>query len=303
MPGAGHIVHMPAHIYQRVGRHEDVIKANQLAAKADEDYIAQCRAQGIYPLGYYPHNVHFIWMGATAIGQKQLALDSARKLASAIPHEALGSVPILQGFLVVPYWAMVRFGEWDAIIADQGPHHQTPFTRGAWRYARAMAFTAKGQLSEAEAELEQLRLLVSDPELKKTVTFSQNTGFAILRIAPEIVAGEIAARRKDWDRAIQHLDRAVRFEDSLIYQEPSDWHAPTRQNLGAVLLDAGRADEAEATFWEELRNNPENGWTLFGLMQALKAQGKTDDAALIEARFRKVWKGNDVRLSTSRLGS
>ena len=303
MPGAGHIVHMPAHIYQRVGRHEDVVRSNQLASKADEDYIAQCRAQGIYPLGYYPHNVHFVWMGATAIGQKQLALESAKKLAATIPQEALASVPILQGFVVVPYWAMVRFGEWDAILADKGPQHQTPFTRGAWRYARAMAFTARGQLTEAETELEQLKLMVSDPELKKTVTFSQNSGFAILRIAPEIVAGEMAAKRKDWEKATLHLDRAVRFEDALIYQEPSDWHAPARQNLGAVLLEAGRPDEAEAVFWEDLRNNPENGWSLFGLAQALKAQGKTDDAALAEARFRKVWKGTDVKLMTARIGS
>ena len=116
MPGAGHMVHMPAHIYQRVGRHADVIKSNLMAAKADEDYIAQCKAQGMYPLGYYPHNLHFIWMGATASGQRQLAMDSARKLAAAIPAEALGKVPILQGFIVVPYWAMVRFSEWDMIL-------------------------------------------------------------------------------------------------------------------------------------------------------------------------------------------
>jgi tetratricopeptide (TPR) repeat protein len=303
MPGAGHIVHMPAHIYQRVGRHADVISSNLLAAKADEDYIAQCRAQGIYPLGYYPHNLHFIWMGATATGQRQLALDSARKLARAIPHEALGTVPILQGFTVVPYWAMVRFGEWDAILADKGPDHQTPFTRAAARFARAMAFTAKGQLPEAEAELEQLKLLVSDPELKRQVTFSNNTGFAIMRIAPEVVAGEIAAKRKDWDKAVLHLDRAIRYEEALIYQEPPDWHAPVRQNLGAVLMDAGRPDEAEAVFWEDLRKNPDNGWSLFGLVQALKAQGKNDDAALAEARFRKVWKEADVKLLTARIGS
>ena len=302
MPGAGHIVHMPAHIYQRVGRHADVISSNQLAAKADEDYIAQCRAQGLYPLGYYPHNIHFIWMGASANGRRQLALDSARKLASAIPHEALGTVPILQGFLVVPYWAMVRFGEWDAILRDTGPSHQTAFTRGAWRYARAMAFTARGQLQDAETELEQLKLLAGDPELKRQVTFSNNTGHAILRIAPEVVAGEIAAKRKDWDTAILHLDRAIRYEDSLIYQEPADWHAPVRQNLGAVLLEAGRADEAESTFWEDLRKNPENGWSLFGLAQALEAQGKDAEAAAARARFNKVWKESDVKLAAARIG-
>ena len=303
MPGAGHMVHMPAHIYQRVGRHADVISSNLLAGKADEDYIAQCRAQGIYPLAYYPHNVHFVWMGATASGQRQLALDSARKLANAIPHEALGKVPILQGFTVVPYWAMVRFGEWDAILADQGPRHDTPFTRAVWRFARAMALASKNRLDEADGELQELKALVTDPQLKTPVTFSNNAGVAILRIAPEVVAGEIAARRKDWDKATLHFDRAIRYEDALIYQEPHDWHAPVRQNLGAVLLDAGRADEAEAVFWEDLKKNPENGWSLFGLAQALRAQGKDQDAALIDARFQKAWKDADVKLSTARIGS
>jgi tetratricopeptide (TPR) repeat protein len=303
MPGAGHVVHMPAHIYQRVGRHADVVKSNQLAVQADEDYIAQCRAQGLYPLGYYPHNIHFIWMGATASGQRKVALDAARKVAAAIPAEALGSVPILQGFLVVPYWAMVRFGEWDAILADKGPRHDTVFTRGAWRYARAMALTAKGRLTDADAELARLRTLVNDPSLKSQVTFSTNTGYAILRIAPEVVAGEIAARRKQWNTALLHLERAVRYEDGLIYQEPADWHAPVRQNLGAVLLAAGRPDEAEAVYWEDLRKNPGTGWALYGLLQALKAQKKTDDAALVESRFKAAWKDADVTLTASRIGS
>ncbi|MDQ3211740.1 MAG: hypothetical protein M3Q85_03630, partial [Acidobacteriota bacterium] len=290
MPGAGHIVHMPAHIYMRVGRHADVVRSNQLAVQADEDYITQCRAQGLYPLGYYPHNIHFIWMGATASGQRKVALDAARKLAAAIPDEALGSVPILQGFLVVPYWAMVQFGQWDDILADKGPRQDTAFTRGAWRYARAMAFIARGRLRDANRELVALKKAVSDPSLKGQVTFSTNPGRAVLRIAPEVVAGEIAARRKDWDKAVLHLDRAVRFEDALIYQEPADWHAPVRQTLGAVLLVAGRPDEAEAVYWEDLRKNPGNGWSLFGLSQSLKAQGKDDEASLIERRFQQAWK-------------
>jgi tetratricopeptide (TPR) repeat protein len=301
MPGAGHLVHMPAHIYMRVGRHADVVSSNLLAVKADEDYIAQCRAQGLYPLGYYPHNIHFVWMGATASGQKGLALDSARKVAEAIPHEALGTVPILQGFLVVPYWAMVRFGEWDTILRDRGPRHETAFTRGAWRYARAMAFIATDRLDEAEKELAELKKLVDDPSLKEQTTFSTNNGHTILRIAPEVIAGEIAAKRRDWDRAIMHFDRAVRFEDGLNYQEPSDWHAPVRQNLGAVLLEAGRPDEAEVVYWEDLRRNPGTGWSLFGLMQALRAQGKKDEAAQIEARFKKAWKDADITLVASRI--
>jgi tetratricopeptide (TPR) repeat protein len=303
MPGAGHIVHMPAHIYMRVGRHADVVTSNQLAAKADEDYIAQCRVQGLYPLGYYPHNLHFIWMGASASGQKQVAFDAANKVANAIPHEALGTVPILQGFLVVPYWAMVRFGMWTEILADKGPRHETPFTRGVWRYARAMALIATDRLSDAEVELTGLDKILEDPSLKGQTTFSTNTGTAILRIAPEVIRGEIAAKRKDWDKATLHLDRAIRYEDALIYQEPPDWHAPVRLTLGAVLLDAGRPDEAEAVYWEDLRKNPESGWALSGLLQALKAQGKNDDAALVEARFKKAWKDADITLNASRIGT
>jgi tetratricopeptide (TPR) repeat protein len=297
MPGAGHIVHMPAHIYMRVGRHADVVRSNQMAAKADEDYIAQCQAQGIYPLAYYPHNLHFIWMGGTAGGQRKVALDAARKVADAIPQEALNSVPILQGFLVVPYWAMVRFSQWDDILKDAGPRHETPFTRGAWRFARAMALTATDRLPEAEQELAALKTLVDDPSLKGPTTFSNNTGHAILRIAPEVVAGQIAAKRKDWDRAVLHLERAIRFEDSLIYQEPPDWHAPVRQNLGAVLLEAGRADEAEAVYWEDLKKNPGTGWSLFGLMQSLKAQGKNEEAAGVQKRFEEAWREADIKLN------
>jgi tetratricopeptide (TPR) repeat protein len=303
MPGAGHIVHMPAHIYMRVGRHADVVKSNLLAAKADEDYIAQCKAQGLYPLGYYPHNLHFIWMGATASGQSRLALDSAKRVAASIPKEALGTVPILQGFLVVPYWAMVRFAQWDEILADKGPEHESPFTRGAWRYARAMAFTARNRIPEAEMELAELNKLLADETMKGQVTFSANTGHAILRIAPEVIMGEIAARRKDWDAAVLHLDRAVRYEDALIYQEPPDWHSPVRLNLAAVLLEAGRPDEAEAVLWEDLKKNPENGWALAGLVQALKAQNKTEEAAAAEERFNRAWKDADIKLTAPRIGS
>jgi tetratricopeptide (TPR) repeat protein len=295
MPGAGHIVHMPAHIYQRVGRHADVIRVNQLAAQADEDYIAQCKAQGLYPLGYYPHNLHFIWMGATSAGQKQLALDSARKLAGQVPHETLPTVPILQGFLVVPYWAMVRFEEWDAILNDKGPQHQTPYTRAVWHYARAMALTALDRLDEANRELTMLRGLVDAPEMKKEMTFSANSAFAVMRIAPEVVAGEIAAKRKDWDTAVSHLERAIRYEDALVYQEPHDWHAPVRQNLAAVLAAAGRLDEAETVYWEDLKRHAESGWSLEGLLAVLKTQGKTEQAALVAARLKKAWRDSDFR--------
>ena len=300
MPGAGHMVHMPAHIYQRVGRHADVIRVNQLAAQADEDYISQCRAQGIYPLAYYPHNLHFIWMGASASGQKQLAIESARKLAAAIPQEAISAAPILQGFKVVPYYALVRFSDWDAVLAEPAPSYDSPFTRAIWRYARAMAFVSRDRLDEAERELEELRTLQFDPSLKGQTTFSSNTGVTIVQIAPLVVAGEIAMKRGERDRAIAYFDRAVRYEDALVYQEPPDWHVPARQNLAAALMAADRAAEAETVLWEDLKRNPDHVWNLSLLSRALKQQDKLADAALIDARYAKSSKGAAASVTTTR---
>jgi tetratricopeptide (TPR) repeat protein len=162
-----------------------------------------------------------------------------------------------------------------------------------------MAFVAKDRLGDAETELATLTTLVDEPEMSGQTTFSNNTGKAIMRIAPEVVKGEIAAKRGNWDTAVLHFDRAIRYEEALIYQEPPDWPAPVRQNLGTVLLKAGRADEAEAVFWEDLKKNPETGWSLFGLVQALKAQNKSDQAALVEARFTRAWKDADVKLASA----
>jgi len=155
------------------------------------------------------------------------------------------------------------------------------------------------RLDEAEREFGELKTLVADPSLKGQTTFSSNSGLAILRIAPEVIAGEIAAKRKDWDTAVLHLDRAIRFEDSLIYTEPHDWHAPARQNLAAVLLSAGRADEAETVLWDDLKRNPEHGWTLSLLARALRAQDKNDQAAEIDARLKQSWRDSDVTPATA----
>ncbi|HUG43241.1 MAG TPA: hypothetical protein VMN76_03265, partial [Acidobacteriota bacterium] len=301
MPGAGHMVHMPSHIYVRVGRYRDAAEANRLAVLADEDYIAQCRAQGIYPLGYYPHNIHFLWMASSLLGDSAEAIGSARKTASQVPVEALEELPFLQGFLVVPYYALVRFGKWEEMAAEPLPPYQGPFTMGIWHYARGIALTALGRLEEAGRELDELTKIVADPALEELpASFSANSAQAILRIAPEVLAGERAAKEGDYDAAIAHLEKAVRFEDSLIYTEPPDWHYPIRHSLGAVLLEAGRAEEAEVVYWDDLKKNPDNGWSLFGLMQALKAQGKDEESRFVEARFRKVWSRADVELNASR---
>jgi len=300
MPGAGHMVHMPAHIYLRVGRYADVVSSNQQAVAADEDYIAQCRAQGVYPLGYYPHNIHFVWLGATMTGQRRLAIESARKAASAVAPATPEQLPFVQGFLVVPYFALVRFGRWDEILAEPKPAHDSLYTRAIWHFARGSAFAATGQADKAVQERQALQAIAADPALAKMPAFSLNPPDTIVTIAVEMLNGEIAARQKQYDAAIAHFDRARRLEDGLIYTEPPDWHAPVRHWLGATLLDAGRPAEAEVEYWEDLEKNPDNGWALAGLYHALVAQGKKADAALVDERFKKAWSRADVPLTASR---
>ncbi|HEX2494675.1 MAG TPA: hypothetical protein VHK24_12960 [Steroidobacter sp.] len=300
-PAAGHLVHMPGHIYQRVGRYMDAVKANQLAILADENYITQCRAQGLYPLGYYPHNVHFLWFAASMAGQSQLAIDAAKKTANRIPEAAVKEMPALQSFVLTPNFALVRFGKWEEILAAPAPPQDTLFTRGVRHYARGMAYIRKKDFAAASKEIEATRTIAADPKLIETPSsMSLNRADSVLRIAVEILDGEFAAAQGDYDKAVAHLDRAVRYHDALIYTEPDDWHQPARHNLGAVLLQAGRAKEAETVYWEDLRRNPMNGWSLFGLAQALRAQGKNDEAKLVEADFKAAWKHADIQLTASR---
>jgi tetratricopeptide (TPR) repeat protein len=300
MPAAGHMVHMPSHIYQRVGRYADAVRSNELAVLADEDYLTQCRAQGLYPMGYYPHNIHFLWFAATMDGRGQLAIDSARKVAAKIPDDAMKSMPLLAGFRVVPYFALTRFGRWDEMLKEPPPAADNLFLTGIWHYARGLSHLAKGQLADAERSLEKVRRISRDPALEFSL-FSPNMASRIFAIAPEVLAGEIAAARKGFDAAVAHLEKAVRLEDGLVYTEPSEWHYPPRHALGAVLLEAGRVAEAETVYWEDLKRNPENGWALYGLTQALKAQGRQDDAAIVERRFDRAWARADVTLASSRM--
>jgi tetratricopeptide (TPR) repeat protein len=302
MPAAGHMVHMPGHIYQRVGRYADAMRSNELAVAADEDYITQCRAQGLYPMGYYPHNIHFLWFAATADGQSRVAIDSARKLAEKIDDATLKQAPLLAGFRMVPYYALTRFGKWDEMLAQPEPPAFNVPLRAAWHYARGMSHVGKSQLDPAERELQHLKTLLTDESMKQPL-FSPNFAGAILAAAPEVLAGEIAAARGDFDKAIAHLDKAVRLEDSLVYTEPAEFHFPPRLALGAVLLKAGRAGEAETVYWEDLKRNRESGWALFGLLQALRAQSKDAEAALIQERFNKAWARADVTLRASRFGN
>jgi len=301
MPGAGHMVHMPSHLYMRVGRYADASAANETAILADEDYIAQCHAQGVYPIGYYPHNIHFLWWAASMEGRSAVAIEAAKKVAAKVPTDALKDLPFLQGFLVVPELAYVRFGKWDEILALDKPATDTLFASGIWHFARGMAYAAQKKDAESGAELDALRKIVADPELNKVpATFSTNMPDGVLRVAAELLAGEREARAGRLDAAIPLLERAVRYEQALNYTEPSDWHAPVRHSLGAALLAANRPVEAEVVYWDDLRRNPENGWSLFGLSEALKAQGKPEQAAAVAERFKKAWAKADVTLTSSR---
>jgi tetratricopeptide (TPR) repeat protein len=301
MPDAGHLLHMSSHIYQRVGRYPDAIKSNQLAMAADRDYLAHQHAQGMYPIMYTPHNIHFLWFAATADGQSRLAIDTGQKVAATIDDKTLAEVPAAGIFRVVPYWAYARFGKWNEIFQEPAPPATNAFVKGGWHFARGLAFVATRQLDQAERELSALRDILKNESLDWTL-MSVNSARAVLSIGPEVLAGEIANARGQFDSAIAHLDRAVRLEDDLAYTEPAEWQAPPRLTLGAILLEAGRPAEAEAVYWEDLRRNRNSGWGFYGLLQALRAQGKDERAALIEERFKKAWARADVNLRASRFG-
>ncbi|MBX3617955.1 MAG: hypothetical protein KF839_12600 [Nitrosomonas sp.] len=301
MPAAGHMTHMASHIYQRVGRYADSMKSNQLAIAADENYITQCHAHGLYPMIYYPHNIHFLWFAATLDGQSKIAIESAKQAAGKIDDEVLKALPLTAIFRVTPYWALARFGHWQEILEQPAPPSTNPFLTGSWHYVRGLAFVATKQPQQAEQELIALRKIMENPSLDNPL-LSKNTTLTVLSIAPEVLAGEIAAAYGQFDQAIAYLEKAVRLEDALIYTEPSEFHLPPRLALGAILLESGQPTEAETVYWEDLRRNRNNGWALYGLIQALRAQKKDDQATLIETRFKEAWARADVTLQASRFG-
>jgi tetratricopeptide (TPR) repeat protein len=293
---AGHLVHMPSHIYARVGRYGDAIDTNVRAVAADEDYIAQCRAQGLYPLAYYPHNVHFLWYAASEAGASKVALEAARKTGSKAPEDQLCHFVMLRDFLVTPMLALARFGKWDDILAL--PRPDDPFARGIWHHVRSLAFTAKGKLPGAASEIASMGPLIEDPAVNKSmVSWGAISGSTVLQLARHVSAGRLAARQKRYPKAIRELEAALKIEDTLPYNEPPVWHQPVRLVLGAVLLEAGRPADAERIYREDLTVHRENGWALFGLAQSLRAQHK--GTADVEARFRRAWTRADVTLTAS----
>lgn len=299
MPGAGHIVHMPSHIYIRVGRYLDAVKVNQAAILADEDYIAQCFSQGLYPLAYYPHNIHFLWSSASLLGDSEVAIDAAKKTAEKVPLGEFLELPFLQDFASTPMLAYTRFGKWNEILTIPAPSPKIKHLNLIRHYTRGIAFVRKGNAKEAQEELDAIATLKKDPELETLVATVNNPSIHSANIAYEVVAGELAALRGNLSKSIEHLKKAVIFEDNLVYTEPAAWHIPTRQNLGAVLLKAGKYREAEKVYKEDLNILRQNGWSLMGLYHCLKAQGKVQEANTIKSEFDSAWQHADIEIETS----
>lgn len=302
VPGAGHLVHMPGHIYIRTGKYHEGSEANERAIKADAAYITQCRSQGIYPLAYHPHNYHFLWATATFEGRSKRALEAARQLTQKIHYDMMREpgYGTLQHYYSIPYYALVKFGKWDEILHEPAPPQDLLYPNGVWHFARGMAFTRTHQLQKASRELEKLQTIANDTTLKHITIWEINTTYDLMQIAREVLTGELAAKKHDYQSAIAHLKTAVRLEDNLTYDEPPPWHSPVRENLGAVLLEAGRPAEAEEVYREDLKKYPENGWSLYGLYESLETQGKTDASTSVKARFEKAWERADVTLTSSR---
>jgi tetratricopeptide (TPR) repeat protein len=298
VPGAGHLVHMPAHIFYRVGRYNDAAEANIRAAAVDEAYIAQCNAQGFYPAAYYPHNIHFLWSSATMQGQRAVSLDSAQRVVDNVRVEQVKQFPTIEFFRTVPLLSMVRFGQWQTILSEPQPFAEFRFAEAIWRYARGVAFAATGEVAAARAELAQLEPLQADV----AVTFLDKRdypGSVLVGIAINLLKGEIAYRQSDYAGAVPHFERAVAAQDLLPYTEPPFWYYPTRQSLGAALLKAGKPVQAEAVYRADLKQYRHNGWSMFGLMQSLEAQGKTAEAAKVKVHFDAAWQFADTELEAS----
>ena len=305
IPGSGHLVHMPAHIYARVGRWHDAVIANQRAIEADNNYLAACRpGPGVYPLGYVPHNHHFLWFAATMTGNQQLALAAADSTSARTSDPQLmrmAGMEAMQNFAVTPLFAKVRFGQWQAILRTPEPAADLPYMRAIWHYAQGIAALRTGDAKAAERHHVALLALVDDPTIAAMKVWQRYSLKHGVAVAERTLAAELAWTNNHQDAAIAALRQAIQVEDELPYDEPPAWHAPVRQSLGAMLLEAGRAEEAEQAYRQELQRNPENGWSLFGLQQALRVQDKTAEADQVAERYRQAWAHADIALASSRL--
>jgi tetratricopeptide (TPR) repeat protein len=281
------------------------VLANQVAIKADDAYLAVCRGnyKGLYPLGYVPHNHHFLWFAASMEGTGALAKSAAEHTAAKTDLPDLMRKPGyagLQVYWITPWFERVRFGRWNEIAGVPNPAPDLPYVTAIWNYAQGMAAVRQNRLEDADRYLQALAKLAIDPVMETMMMWDRYPLAHAAHIAERTLAGELATARGDRDAGIAALREAAAIEDKIPYDEPPGWHAPTRHTLGALLLAAGQPAEAEATYREELRRNPENGWSLFGLAQSLRAQKRDAEAADVERRFAAAWRNADVKLTASR---
>ena len=298
MPAAGHLEHMPAHIMQRVGRYEDAAEANRKGADADRLYLGKTQPLDYYAM-YVAHNYQFLAYSTAMEGRRAETLEAVKQMRAAFPEEAMLSMPGPDWYGAEPYLAWVRFGAWDEILAAPRPNPKLQAVTGGYLFARSVALAARGRVRDARqclAELDQLRAAAP-----ADAAAGFNTVPAVLELAALIAKAEIARAEHDRTTAIATLTEAVAREDQLHYDEPADWFFPVRHLLGAALLEAHKAGAAEAVYREDLRRNPGNGWSLFGLAQALRAQGKGDEAATVDGQFHEAWQYADIKLTASRL--
>jgi tetratricopeptide (TPR) repeat protein len=298
MPGAGHLVHMPAHIYIRVGMYEEAVERNIHAVAADRHYLEGRTLSGGYPVGYYPHNIHFLGMALTMQGRSEEAIKAARDLIGAVRLDVIRAAPNMESFLPTPLFALARFGRWEEILLEPAPAPDLNYTTALWHYARGLAFTAKRQADQANGERRQLEANAKMEPADRIV--GNNTAKTVLDIAKHVLSGQVDARWGKMDAAITHFEEAVRLQDQLRYYEPPDWYYPVRESLGTLLLTAGRPAEAEAVFREDLRRTPENPWSLFGLGRSLRARKADTEAGAVEDRFLHAWRRADIEFRPSR---
>jgi tetratricopeptide (TPR) repeat protein len=294
MPGAGHLVHMPAHIYIRVGRFGDAVTANEHAVHTDEAYISDQRPSGIYPAGYYPHNYHFLAFAATMSGQSATAMHAAKDLAAKVSPEIAKVALFLQGMIPFNELTLVTFGRWDAVLQAPAPPADLPVATGLHHYARGVAFAATGRGAEAAKELAAVQAALA------SIPASDVDARRILDIGQHALQGEVALRGGKPADAVAHFEAAAKVEDAILYSEPPLWYYPIRESLGQAYLAAGRPADAERAYRQDLELFPGNVWSVFGLMQAQRAQGKWQDAAATDAVYRKVAAKADVTLTGSR---
>jgi tetratricopeptide (TPR) repeat protein len=298
MPGAGHLVHMPAHIYARVGKYHDSAERNVQAVQVDERYLATHKLTGNYADGYYSHNLHFLWASLVMEGRSAEALNAARSLMATITEEEARKDRIKEQYLPARLFTLIRFGRWDEMLREPPPPRGLHFLEGIWRLGRGFASAATGRLPGAEGEHYALSGLTK--QIRRTKSPEEKLERDLLKIAERLLAGDIAAHRQRYDEAVKALKEAVRIEESLQYSEPPVWPLPVRHYLGPVLLMAERAAEAENEYRVDLKRFPENGWALFGLVQSLKAQRKDSESDEMTGRFENAWAHADVTLPASR---